>query len=186
MAQNDTRKELFFKIALSYSNEGNSLKAKEYFEKSGTPDALCGLGTLYYFGKLGKPDYNKAKEYFEKSGTPNALFGLGGIYHYGYGELGKPDYNKAIKYYKKSGIPDALYQLGNIYHFQDNLQEAKECFEKCLGICNMPDLVGQCKSALCNIYNKLIKINDENNIRLKRKKDSLNLNFGSNTKKMKV
>ena len=74
------------------------LKAAEL----GDDQAMCSLGYLYFYGRLGTPDKEKAREYFERSaelGNFEAILKVGDFYKYG--TYGEEDPDKAFEAYTK-------------------------------------------------------------------------------------
>lgn len=107
-------------------------KAKYWFEKSvksGNPEALNNLGTMYYVGCEVTKDYKEAEKYFllaNQKGSQQASANLGELYREGgYGI--EQDYDKALQWYQLA-IKDNPYRayrgLASLYLDQNNYEAA--------------------------------------------------------------
>ena len=90
-----------------------------YFIKLNDDGAMCDLGSFYYNGYFGKPDYRNALKYYRMSsalGNPIADENLGYIYYYGRDV--KIDYKKAYHHFIKGyirGLYASSYKIGDMY-----------------------------------------------------------------------
>ena len=107
-----------------------------YFDEyaSGSADAACNLGSLYYTGRAGEQDYKKAVEYYTYAadhGSRQAQENLG--YCYYYGRDVEKDYKKAYHYFVKGALDGhliSLYKIGDMYkngYYVD--KDEKEAFD---------------------------------------------------------
>jgi TPR repeat protein len=115
-------------------------RAFKYFERAdsfGNNKASYFLGEEYRNGFFVKQDYNRAFKYYEKASLLNnsqALNRLGWLYDRGFGV--KQDHVKAMEYFnsavKTKKNSDALNSIGCIYYRKNDLENAKEYFEKAM------------------------------------------------------
>lgn len=114
--------------------------AEEYYLKAAklnNVDAFECLGYLYYYGKVGEPDYEKAYTYLKKASDENdvyAAFKLADMYRYGY--YVKKDYTKYVSIIKKlytqiqgstdtfDPVPEIDKRLADIYIEEGNEEKA--------------------------------------------------------------
>lgn len=93
----------------------------------GNVDAMCTLGTYYYYGSGTKQNYVAARQWYTKAaakGNIDAMLMLADIY--GEGEGVPKDAAKALDWYKKAaskGSVQAAYDLGAMYEEGDGVAE---------------------------------------------------------------
>lgn len=107
--------------------EQDYLKAKEYFEKSGSVLAHFELGNMYFYGRGIEQDYEKALRHYTiatddfKHKNPYAQYKIGMIYEHGLGmdiseELAQENYESAFFEFQKleneRGDDNTAYRLG--------------------------------------------------------------------------
>ncbi len=98
-------------------------KALEYYRKAadkGNPDAMAGIGHMYYNGRGVKEDNPEALKWYKKAaanGNIKAMIYIGNMYLNGYGV--KEDGHEAVKWYKKAadkGNTKAMNYIALIYY----------------------------------------------------------------------
>ena len=102
-------------------------------------DAACGLGSLYYTGRIGIQDYTKAMHYYKiaaEGGNRQAQENLG--YCYYYGRNCEKDYEKAFHYFALGAFDGhlrSLYKIGDMYrngyYVEMNRMEAYRIYRRC-------------------------------------------------------
>lgn len=107
--------------------------------EDGSEDAANDLGSLYYNGRYGEPNYEKAVRYYTiaaSMGSRAAAENLG--YCYYYGRTGAPDYEKAFHYFALGAFDGhiiSLYKIGDMYlngyYVQKNESEAYLIYAHC-------------------------------------------------------
>ena len=118
--------------------------AKQYYEmaaKQKYPPAYLCLGYIYYYGRVGKPNYNLAFKYYKKAsdcGMDEAAYKLADMYKNGYGVAQDYDAYVSIieylydkyKHYKleKESRVGVLTRLARIRKDQGNFEEAINLF----------------------------------------------------------
>lgn len=96
----------------------NNINIEAELDK-GNPIAMNNLGSMYYMGKNGEPDYEKAKYYYElshKAGYRLATTNLAYCYYYGLGT--EQDYSKAYMYFTQAALVgqyEAMMKVGDMY-----------------------------------------------------------------------
>lgn len=91
--------------AQAYRN-GDYQTAQKLYEKSaelGNSQALCNLGYIYAYGRVGQQDFEQAYYYFEQAsllGNANASYKLGDCYHLG--QFVKQNDDIAFLYYQRA------------------------------------------------------------------------------------
>lgn len=97
---------LLDKGAEAYGN-GDFEKAKRYYEQAaelGNDQALCNLGYIYEYGRIGEKDPEQAFYCYSEAalgGNANALYKVGDAYYYG--DFVKKNPRLAFKYYMMAG-----------------------------------------------------------------------------------
>lgn len=99
--------------AIKYLNDGAQVyrngdyqTAQKLYEKSaelGNSQALCNLGYIYAYGRVGQQDFEQAYYYFEQAsllGNVNATYKLGDCYHLG--QFVKQNDDIAFLYYQRA------------------------------------------------------------------------------------
>lgn len=118
-------------------------KGVKWLEKAGENGderAIYALGLVYYWRKLGEPNYKKALEYFYKIADKDKLaqFNIGLMHEDGNGvEL---SIEEAKMWYEKSankGCKEALFNLASIYYFgkdtgKVNIEESINWYKKAI------------------------------------------------------
>lgn len=118
-------------------------KVADYFEKAcnlNSGEGCRGLASLYYFGELNKPDYDKGIKLFEKSCAledANGCASLAYLYsdaekwlndslYSRHGVGVKQDYDKAVKFYEIACNINAAYgceELGSFYLYGNGVKK---------------------------------------------------------------
>lgn len=122
-----------------YEQRQYDLAEEQYLKasKSNNIDAYECLGYIYYYGKVGEPDYEKAYTYLKKASDKNdafATFKLADMYRYGY--YVKKDYTKYVSLIKElymqiqgstdtfDPVPEVYKRLADIYIEEGNEEKA--------------------------------------------------------------
>ena len=126
-----------------YYEQRNFDLALKYYEMAANLDfepAMCGLGYIWYYGRIGKVDYEKAFKYFSKSATLGNIqseYKVADMYKNGY--FVEKDYEKYVSMikslYKKVKkyeyfIPEIYTRLAKIYSEEENYYEAIHLYFK--------------------------------------------------------
>ena len=141
--------EWMMELAGLYVADKQYDKAVKYYEMAfehGCDMAAENLGTLYYYGRTGKPDYAKAMEYCTKAaeaGSINALVRMSDMYKNGYGVKRNPE--EAVKMLEKAcelvkdteviddPLPEVFTRLARFRRAEDKIDEAIELYEQAKG-----------------------------------------------------
>lgn len=141
--------EWMMELAGIYAMDRNYTEAAKYYEMAyehGCVMAAESLGTLYYYGRTGKPDYAKAMEYCAKAaeaGSINALVRMSDMYKNGYGVKRNPE--EAVKMLEKAyervkdteliddPLPEVFTRLARFRRAEDKIDEAIELYEQAKG-----------------------------------------------------
>ena len=141
--------EWMMELAGIYAMDKNYTEAAKYYEMAfehGCDMAAESLGTLYYYGRTGKPDYEKAMMYCNKAaeaGSVNALVRMSDMYKNGYGVKRNPE--EAVRMLEKAyelvkdtelmddPLPEVFTRLARFRRSEDRIDEAIDLYERAKG-----------------------------------------------------
>ena len=132
--------EYMAEIGSYYYAQKDFQLAKKYYEMAvlaGNVWANDGLGYIYYYGRVGEPDYKKAFEYFSKAkegGITEAAYKVADMYKNGYGV--EQNYDKYVEIIEElyedqkfgRAYPGLYTRLAKIRSKQGRVQEAIDLY----------------------------------------------------------